>query len=284
MFNNTALVLEGGGFRGIFTAGVLEVLLENDMFFNAAYGVSAGASYGVSYLAKQAGRNIAVNQFIGDKRYCGVHNWMKKGSLFSWDFIFEEIPQNIIPFDYEALKQSETDFYVGTSNCITGESEYFLLNPLDKTDFKTVLSASCSLPLIAPVVQYKGLSLLDGGLSDSIPYHKALADGHQKVVVVLTQPQSYTKKPLKMSKVFKWHYRKYPKVYDLLYNRSHTYNKEIQQLEQLEKDGVAFVFRPKEILEVSRLENKPEKTEKVFWQAYEYAQTEMDNFKKWLAE
>ncbi len=282
MHKDTALVLEGGGFRGIFTAGILEVMLENDLFFDSVYGVSAGASYGVSYLSKQAGRNIEVNKYIGDKRYCSFKNLIKKGSFFSWDFIFEEIPQNIELLNYNEIKNSPTKFYVGASDCINGTSEFFLLNQLDKADFKTVLSASCSLPLIAPIVQYQGKSLLDGGLADAIPYDRALADGNEKVIVVLTQPNGFLKKPLKAPGIFKHYYKKHPKVYEMLATRSERYNNSIQELEQLEKEGKAYVFRPNDKLMVSRLENKPHKTEEVYWQAYDLAQKELPKLKAWL--
>lgn len=279
---NTALVLEGGGFRGIFTAGILEVFLENQLFFESVYGVSAGASYGVSYLSQQAGRNIAVNAYIGDKRYCSLNNLIRKGSLFSWDFIYEEIPQSIIPFDYNALKESVSNLYVGTSNCLTGESEFFLLNESDEKDFKTILSASSSLPLIAPVVSFNGKLLLDGGLADSIPFEYALNHGHKRAVVILTQPKDYLKEPLKFSALFKWFYRRQPKVYELLQTRAGRYNASVSRLEQLEKEGVVYVIRPKEKLQISRLENKPHKTAEVYDTAMELARKEFSDLQKWL--
>jgi predicted patatin/cPLA2 family phospholipase len=284
MINNTALVLEGGGFRGVFTAGVLEVFLEKQLFFESVYGVSAGASYGASYLSQQAGRNIAVNEYIGDKRYCSLNNLFRKKSLFSWDFIYEEIPQVIIPFDYDALKRSPSKFYVGTSNCLTGESEFFLLNDSDKQDFKTILSASCSLPLIAPIVYYHSKLLLDGGLSDSIPFEYALHHGHKRAVVVLTQPRGYRKEPLKYAGLFKWFYRKQPKVYEMLLSRAAHYNDSLTQLEQLEKEGVVYVIRPKEKLDISRLENKPHKTAKVYNAAMDLARIEFSGLQQWLRQ
>lgn len=281
MIKDTALVLEGGGFRGIFTAGILEVFLEKQLFFESVYGVSAGASYGASYLSQQPGRNIAVNGFIGDKRYCSFRNWMRSGSLFSWDFIYEEIPQSIIPFDYNALKNSVSRFYVGTSNCQTGESEFFLLNQCDKKDFKTVLSASSSIPLIAPVVSYAGKLLLDGGLTDSIPYEHALKE-NRRAVVILTQPQGYIKNPLKGAAFFKWYFRKLPKVYEMLQNRAERYNASVSRLEQLEKDGRVYIIRPKETLLVSRLENKPQKTALVYDTAMQQARDELEGLARWL--
>lgn len=282
MIKNTALVLEGGGFRGIFTAGILEVFLEEQLFFESVYGVSAGASYGASYLARQAGRNIAVNEFIGDKRYCSVWNWMREGSLFSWDFIYEEIPQCIIPFDYNVLKESESKFYVGASNCETGDPEYFLLNECDKKDFKTILSASSSIPLIAPVVSFRGKLLLDGGLSDSIPFEYALSQGNKRAVVILTQPQGYLKGPLKAASFFKWYFRKQPKIYEMLQSRTERYNNAVHRLEQMEKEGAVYVIRPGEKLLVSRLENNPDKTAMVYQSAMELARKQLQDLQRWL--
>lgn len=282
MIKNTALVLEGGGFRGIFTAGILEVFLEKKLFFESVYGVSAGASYGASYISQQAGRNIAVNEYIGDKRYFSLKNLLRDGSLFSWDFILEEIPQSIIPFDYQTLKESESKFYVGTSDCATGESEFFLLNKADKKDFRTILAASNSLPLIAPIVSFNGKLLLDGGLADSIPFEYALNNGHQKAVVILTRPKEYIKEPLKFAPLFKWFYRKQPKVYEMLQSRADRYNESIRRLEQLEKENLIYVIRPKETLQISRLENKPHKTAQVYEAAMELARNKFPNLQDWL--
>lgn len=282
MIKNTALVLEGGGFRGVFTAGILEVFLEKQLFFESVYAVSAGASYGASYISRQAGRNIAVNEYIGDKRYCSWSNFLRDGSLFSWDFIYEEIPQSIVPFDYRALKESDSNFYVGTSNCLTGDAEYFLLNVAGEKDFKAILSASSSLPLIAPIVSFNEKLLLDGGLAESIPFEYALNNGHERAVVILTQPKSYKKESLKYKALFKWYYRKYPKVYELLLNRADRYNASVYRLEQLEQDGVVYVVRPEEKLAISRLENRPGKTAAVYASAMKFARNEFANLERWL--
>lgn len=284
MIKNIALVLEGGGFRGMFTAGILELFLERQLFFESVYGVSAGASYAASYLSEQPGRNLEVNNYIGEKRYCSLNNYLHNGSLFSWEFIFEELPQRIIPFDYNKLKQSASNFYVGTSNCQTGEAEFYRLNGVDKNDFKIILSASGSLPLIAPIVSYRRRLLLDGGLADSIPYEYALKHGNERAVVVLTQPKGYIKAPLKHRALFRWYYRKYPKVYEMLLHRADRYNDSIRQLEQLEKEGILYVIRPEETLLVSRLENKPLKTAKVFASAKALAEKEFPHLERWLAQ
>lgn len=284
MVKNTALILEGGGFRGIFTAGILEVFLENNIFFDSVYGVSAGAAYGVSYVSKQAGRNLAVNDFIGDKRYCSWSNLLKDGSMFSWEFIYETIPQFIIPFDYEELKYSESKFYVGTTDCETGIPEFFLLNKADKKDFRIILAASSSLPFIAPLVHFDGKTLMDGGLADSIPFEFALNQGSDRAVVILTQPKNYIKDPLKYPALFKWYYRKYPKVYELLVNRAERYNDSIRKLEELEKDGQVYVVRPQKTIEIKRVENNPQKTAAVYHSAMKQAIKELPELQNWLGQ
>lgn len=269
MEKKTALILEGGGFRGMFSAGILEVFLENDLSFESVYGVSAGAAYGVSYISKQVGRNIAVNELISDKRYCSWNNLFREGTMFSWDFIYEEIPQSIIPFDYEALKNSPSQFYVGTSNCKTGQPEFFLLNNADKKDFRTLLAASGSLPFIAPMIHYDNKILMDGGLSDSIPFEYALNNGNERAVVILTQPKDYSKGPMKHTPLFKWYYRKFPKVYEMLVTRADRYNASLEKLEQLEQEGVVYVIRPKQALDIKRVENNPQKTAAIYHTAME---------------
>jgi predicted patatin/cPLA2 family phospholipase len=282
MIKNTALILEGGGFRGMFTAGVLETLLEHELFFETVYGVSAGALYGASYITKQKGRNLKVNQYIDDKRYSSLRNLLRTRSLFGWDFILEELPQKLVPFDYHALKHSTSKFYIGVSNVDTANAEFFCLNNAKKGDFKTILSATCSLPLIAPIVSFNNKRYLDGGLADSIPFEHALANGADRAVVILTRPKGYIKSPLKQKGLFKWVYRKYPKVYEMLVSRAERYNASIERLNQLEREGKAFVIRPDKELVVSRIENKPQKTELAYNDGKNRANCLLPNLSAWL--
>jgi predicted patatin/cPLA2 family phospholipase len=283
VIEKTALVMEGGGFRGVFTAGVLEVFLKNKLYFDYAVGVSAGASYGVSYVSRQPNRNLEVNQFISDKRYAGFRNLLFKGSYFSWKFIFDVIPNTIVNLDYEAMKNSTTRFWIGTTNCQTGENEYFLLNPTNKSDFVSILAASCSLPFIAPIVNFKQNKYMDGGLADSIPFEQALKSGNKRAIVILTRPKGYVKAPLKNKWLIKWVYRKYPKLVEQIVSRPETYNNTLQKLEALEKEGKVFVIRPDTDIPVGRLENKPEKTELVYNQGICTAERLLPELTQWLA-
>lgn len=284
MYQKTALVLEGGGFRGIFTAGILEVFLENRIFFESVYGVSAGAAYGVSYASEQLGRNLAVNDLINDKRYCSWNNWLRKGSIFDWDFVYEEVPQKMIPFDYDTLQKTESKFYVGTSDCKTGKAEFYRLNKADKKEFKTILAASSSLPFISPMVQYDGKILMDGGLADSIPFEYALNTGLNRAVIILTQPEDYAKAPLKYPGIFKWYYRKYPKVYEMLVSRARRYNADIRKIAELEKSEIVFVIRPEKAVEIKRIENNPQKTASVYHRAMAQARRLLPELENWLQQ
>lgn len=284
IIKKTALVLEGGGFRGIFTAGVLEVFLKNQLLFDYAVGVSAGASYGVSYVTRQPNRNLEVNKFIGDKRYAGLRNLILKGSYFSWDFIFDIIPNTMVSLDYEMLRTSPTRFWVGATNCHSGQSEYFLLNDTKKHDFVNVLAASCSLPLIAYKIKHNNQFYMDGGLADSIPFDHALSSGNQRAIVVLTRPKGYLKKPLSNKWIFRWHYRKHPKLIDAILSRPEKYNESIQRLEALEREGKVFVIRPEREISVGRLENNPQKTELVYNEGIKVAESYLPALKKWLRD
>jgi predicted patatin/cPLA2 family phospholipase len=282
VIEKTALVLEGGGFRGVFTAGVLEVFLKNQLYFDYAVGVSAGASYGVSYVSQQPNRNLLVNKYISDKRYAGIGNLLRKGSYFSWDFIFNVIPSSMVTLDYEALKNSPTKFWVGTTNCLTGQSEFFLLNATNREEFVDVLAASCSLPFIARIVNFNSKLYMDGGLADSIPFEHALKSGNDKAIVVLTRPKGYVKAPLTSTWVIKWYYRKYPKLVERILSRPDVYNQTIKKLEELEKEGKVFVIRPKSEISVGRLENKPQKTELVYNEGIKVAESCLPALRKWL--
>lgn len=281
MKEKTALILEGGGFRGIFTAGILETFLKNQIYFDSVYGVSAGASYGASYISKQLDRNLKLNKFIGDKRYGGIKNLIQKGSLFSWEFIYGELAHNIIPYDYGTLRLS-SDFFACVSNCNSGKAEFFRLNKLDKQDFSTLLMASGSLPLIAPIVSYKGENYLDGGLADSIPFEHALNQGAERVVVILTRPRGYEKSDLRFKRILKWTYRKYPEVYNMLESRARRYNESLKKLEELERIGKAFVIYPEQNLTVGRFEKDFRKTEKAYHEAMIYCEKIIPTLIKWF--
>ncbi len=254
------LILEGGGMRGLYTAGVLDFFLEEDMIFDYVIGVSAGACHAVSYISRQIERSKLVNTaFVDDWRYMSLKNLIKNGSLFGMDFIFDEIPNQIVPFDYQTFYGSPVIFKIGVTDCKTGKPLYFEKSDMD--DKMSALRASSSLPLLSPIIQFRGYHLLDGGISDPIPVRKALSDGCNKVAVVLTRNRGYRKEPMgtPMRLLIEKKYRDYPGFIDAMLNRYKVYNETLDYLEQLEETGQATVIRPSEKLNVGRLEKNTEK-------------------------
>lgn len=280
---NAGLVLEGGGMRGLYTAGVLEYFLEQDLYFPYNIGVSAGAAMAASYLSRQKGRNKKVNLgFIEDKRYISFSNYIKNREIFGMDFIFDEIPNRLVPFDMETFLNNPEEFIIVTTDCETGETVYY-----DKTnhgkDMVLLLRASSSLPFVAKSVEYQGRYLLDGGITDPIPIKKAVEDGYKKNVLIMTKPAGYfKKKPSRLSRLFK--YKEHPKINELLAVRYKRYNETLKYIEEQEKAGNLFVFRPSKTLPVGRMERKKERLEEMYKLGLKDAKDQFDKLKKFLEE
>ncbi|MBP1556697.1 MAG: patatin family protein [Oscillospiraceae bacterium] len=254
----TGLVLEGGGMRGMYTIGVLDHFLEQNINFDYVIGVSAGACNGISFVSNQKGRNFRVNTIhIRDKRYISLSNFFREGSLFGMDFLFDLVPNVLEPFDYDTFLSSPTEFVVGVTNVETGRPEYYVKSDFDHDT--TALRASSSIPCFSPIVDYRGKKYLDGGTSDPIPFKKALADGCERIVVVLTRDRNYRKKPESMRPLYHHIFRKYPAMYEALDRRYLIYNRTLEELHELEREGKAIVIAPENPLEISRFENNPER-------------------------
>lgn len=268
------LVLEGGGMRGIYTVGVLDCLMEEHFWADYVIGVSAGACNGASYVSRQKGRAYRTNtQYISDPRYLSFLNFIKTKSLFGMDFLFDEIPNHLIPFDYDTFYQSPCEFSIGVTDVMTGLDRYFDKSFVEPKNI--LLRASSSLPVFAPMVEYNGRKYLDGGVANSIPVMQALADGCDKVIVVLTRERGYIKKPEKFRSVYKRMYRKYPKLVKALDHRHEKYNETLSIIEALEKDGIAIVIAPKNPLPVGRFEKNPERLKKVWQIGFDDAKHQM---------
>lgn len=258
MHKNTGLILEGGGMRGLYTAGVVDSFLKHDLHFPYVIGVSAGACIAYSYVARQSGRDRHImTTFINDPRYCSLRNLRREGNLFSRNFLYKEIHEQHVPLDMETFAaDTHTLLHVAT-NCRTGQPEYF---DGHGADFLTTLAASASLPFVSKMVMHNGQPYLDGGLSDSIPIRKALADGNTRNVIVLTRPAGYRKKP---SKKTGWlaHavYKKHPALANAIADRYRMYNATLDFIELLEKDRKVFVIRPSQTLPVDRIEKNIDK-------------------------
>ena len=239
-----SLILEGGTLRPIFSAGVMDALLDNNITFPYCIGVSAGITNGVSYISKQKGRNLeVVTKYRNDNRYLSYRNFLRCKSIFGLDFVFDEIPNNLIPFDMNTYRKYPGKVLVGVTNAHTGKTEY--LNGKDLDDKATMLRATCAIPLLFPVIKINGKEYYDGGLCDPIPIKKAIADGNTKHLIVLTQPKGYKKELSKKNiLVAKLLNKKYPNLKTPLLNRHNHYNETVKFCEQLENEGKVLILRP----------------------------------------
>lgn len=281
VLENIGLVLEGGGMRGLYTCGVLEYFMEKELYFNYIVGVSAGACNAVSYISKQKGRNEKVNiNFVKNWRYMSFRNFIKEKSIFGMDFIFNEIPTKHVPFDFETFHKSTCKFLIGVTDCKTGKPMY--LSKEDIGQRFEALRATASLPMISPIVSYKGYEFLDGGVSDSIPILKSIEDGNSKNIIVLTRNLGYRKSPIKFSNILKLKYSKYPLLVEMMMNRYTKYNETLDHIEQLEKDGKAIVIRPSNKLKVGKFEKNSDKLYELFRNGYEDTKKSFDKIMEFI--
>jgi predicted patatin/cPLA2 family phospholipase len=285
MIEKCGLVLEGGGMRGVYTAGILEFFLEKDLVFPYVIGASAGACNAMSYISKQRGRNKKVTiDMASDERYIRYKGLLDGTGLFNMDFIFDEIPNNIIKYDYESYRNSNQKMVAVTTDCMTGEATYFnCMEEEDNMRLNNIIRASSSLPLMASVVEYNGQKLLDGGISDSIPIHKAMKDGYKKNIVILTRNKGYKKKPIRGKKIYERLYaKKYPGLVNALLSRYMHYNDALSLLEDLErKDEILTFYPPKSVL-VKRIEKDKSKLEKLYYSGYKEAKQRYTSIKSFL--
>ena len=254
------LVLEGGGLRGVYTAGVLDVLMKREIWADYVIGVSAGACSGASYVSRQPGRGYRVYaDYIRNPRYLSLKNYWKTGSFFGMDFIFGEIPDHLDPFDYKTYGCNPCEFVVGLTDVETGLPAYF--GKEDPSDACTLLRASSSMPVFSPPVEYRGGCYLDGGTSDPIPVEKALADGCDRLIVVLTRDRSYWKKSDGIPGAYRLLLRKYPAVARALDRRAGVYNRQRGKLWQMEREQKIplVIIAPDSPITLGRFEKDPEK-------------------------
>lgn len=238
------IILEGGTFRPIFSAGVMDALLDEDIMFPYMIGVSAGICDGFSYISKQKERNLRIlMNHRNDKRYMGAGNLLKERSLFGLDFVYDTIPNKLYPFDWKTFNEYKGTIKVGVTNAWTGKAEYKDGMKLDKKC--TMLRATCAIPFAFPAIYVDGKPYYDGGVADPIPIRKSMEDGNEKNLIVLTRPEGYRKELSKSNKIAaKLLKKKYPHLPELLLNRHTRYNKTVRYCEQLEKEGKAVILRP----------------------------------------
>lgn len=255
----TGLILEGGAMRGMFSAGVMDVMMENGILFDGIIGVSAGAAFGVNYKSGQIGRAIRYNaKYCRDKRYCGVVSLLKTGNLFNTEFCYGEVPLKLDVFDFDTYEKDPTAFYVTCTDIESGKPVYHEYTGRNDHGFDWI-RASASLPLVSQIVEIDGAKLLDGGIADSIPVTYFESIGYTKNVVILTQPQGYRKEKNRVLPLIRMKYRKYPNLVKVLENRHLMYNAELELITKQEQRGKLFVIRPDFPLSVKRAEKDPAK-------------------------
>lgn len=267
---NTALVLEGGGLRGVFTCGVLDCFMEHGIAFPFIVGVSAGACNGLSYMSGQKGRAKKTNIDLLDKyHYIGFKYLVKQGCIMDYKLLFEDFPNTVIPYNFDSYFQNPSRFVIVTTNCQTGQAEYFEEKTSSERLMK-IVRASSSLPFVSTITDVDGTPMLDGGIVDSIPIQYALEQGYENIVVVLTRNKGYRKKPgsMKAAKLF---YRKYPALQKALSERNAVYNRTMNLIESLEDQGKITVIRPLKPVEVGRMEKDIAKLTALYEEGYEVA-------------
>ncbi|HDX0996159.1 TPA: patatin family protein [Pasteurella multocida] len=275
------LVLEGGGMRAMFTAGVLDVFLTENVQVDGIVAVSAGVLFGVNYPAKQYGRALRYNKkYLNDKRYMGWHSLLTTGNIINKDFAFYELPFTLDPFDAETFRQSKINFYATLTNVQTGEAEYVKLD--DVFNEMEVLRATSAMPFVSKMVEINGQYYLDGGIADSIPLKKCQALGYDKIIVVLTRPLEYRKKPTP-SWIFNLFYRDYPHLVEKLKTRYQNYNDTVEEIIRLNNNKDIFVIRPSHHLPISRIEKDVEKVQAMYDLGITDAKREMAALKAFLS-
>mgnify|MGYP003305958932 FL=1 len=268
---NTALVLEGGGLRGVFTCGVLDCFMDHGVRFPFIVGTSAGACNGLSYMSGQRGRARCSNIDLMDKyHYVGFKYLLTQGCIMDYKLLFEDFPKKIIPYDYEAYFSNPARFVMVTTNCLTGKAEY--LEEKSSADrVMSIVRASSSLPFVTKITYVDGVPMLDGGIVDSIPVKYAMEQGYEDIVVVLTRNKGYRKKEGKM-RAAKAFYRKYPDLQKALYERNAVYNQTMDMIERLEEQDKITVIRPLKPVEVGRVEKDTAKLAALYDEGYEIAE------------
>lgn len=282
--NKTGMILEGGGTRGVFTAGVLDYFMEQNLYLPYVIGVSAGACNAVNYAAHQPGRmKLCTIDFLEAGSYVGLNSLLHSHSLFNMDLIFDIFPNKIIPFDYDTYFSSGMTCILTATNCLTGKAAY-LTETSDRRRLMAICRASSSLPVVSPTVYVDGVPMLDGGMSDSVPVQKALRDGVKRNIIILTRQEGYRKTPagktLKMAQIM---YQKYPNLIKAIKYRAYYYNRTMELIEDLERRGHVFVIRP-QVPVIKNTEDRQEVLTAFYQHGYDYAKDifeEAASFLRW---
>ena len=258
------LVLEGGAMRGLFSAGVMDVMMEQGITFDGVVGVSAGAAFGCNYKSKQIGRAIRYNKlFAKDRRYCSIGSLIRTGDLFNARFAYHVVPERYDLFDYKTFEENPMEFYVVCTNVVTGKAVY---KKIEHGGYDTYewIRASASMPAVSRIVKLDDLKLLDGGVADSIPLEFFQNKGYEHNIVVLTQPKGYVKEPNKLMPIMKVVLRKYPNMIETMRTRHEMYNKQLEYIQQEEAKGHTLLIYPPEKLPIGHISHNPEEMQRVY--------------------
>ena len=279
----TGIVLEGGAIRTIFSTGVCDALLTRGLMTDYVIGVSAGIAYGVSYVSKQSRRNLDIMvRYINDKRYMGWENLLRRGNhaYFGLDFVFETIPKQLVPFDYDTFAAYPGEVETVVTNMDTGRPEYF---PVERGDDRLkLLQATCALPFLFPVYTIQGRQYMDGGASDAIPLERAFAKGCDRLILVLTRERGYVRRPEKLQHLIDLAYHKYPGFCEAMRHRADTYNKVRGRLFQLEREGKVLLFAPKSTVGFHRTERDIDKIKALWQDGYDQGIARLDEVETFL--
>ncbi len=277
------LILEGGAMRGMFTCGVLDVFMENDIDFDGAAGISAGATFGCNIKSKQPGRALRYNlKYCKDWRYCSVRSLIKTGDLYGAQFCYHDIPDKLDIFDRETFKNNPMEFYLAATDVETGRPVYHKCTDGGELDILW-MRASASMPAVSHLVEIKGRKFLDGGITDAVPFKFMEYKGYNRNVIVLTQPEGYRKEKSKATAMFDVMLRKYPNAAKAMRRRPQMYNKQMSDIKLREISGAALVIRPKESLGISRTENDPGELQRVYDLGREVAENRLSEIQDYLA-
>ncbi len=279
----TALIMEGGAMRGMFTCGVIDVLMRHGVTFDGAAGISAGAVFGCNFKSGQIGRPIRYNKkYCADPRYCSLRSLLRTGDLYGADFCYRELPDELDLFDRRAFRNNPLSFYVGATDVQTGKSVYHRCTDGGAEDMLW-LRASASMPIVSRPVKVDDLWLLDGGIADAVPYTYMETQGYNRNVLVLTQPKGYRKAPASGVKIMKIILHKTPCVAEAMAVRHLMYNRQMDEIDQRERSGRSLVIRPLQSLQIGHTEKNPDVLERVYQIGVHEAEKRLEDIRHFLA-
>ena len=279
----TALIMEGGAMRGMFTCGVMDILMENSVTFDGAAGISAGAVFGCNFKSGQIGRPIRYNKkYCRDPRYCSIRSLIRTGDLYGADFCYRELPDVLDPFDRDTFARNPMAFYAGATDVKTGKCVFHLCTDGGQTDMLW-FRASASMPIVSRPVRIGDHSYLDGGIADAVPYAYMQQQGYNRNVIILTQPKGYRKKQ-ETTPVMKLFLRRIPKIRESMEHRHEMYNRQMDELDRMETEKTALVIRPPGDLKIGHTEKNPDELERVYQIGRKEAEMRLQEIRQWLRE